>query len=133
MGFFRQECKSRLPFPSPGDLPNPGIEPRSPALQTDALPSEPPGKPTHHLSKALSNTITSSIRTSTDEFSGDTNIQFATEQKLRSPCEEGDCRLRTSLVVQWLRCCASKAGGPGSIPGQGTRSHVPQLRPSAAK
>ena len=33
-----------MPFPSPGDLPNPGIEPGSPALQTDALPSEPPGK-----------------------------------------------------------------------------------------
>ena len=32
------------PFPSPGDLPNPGIEPRSPALQADSLPSEPPGK-----------------------------------------------------------------------------------------
>ena len=44
MGFSRQECWSGLPFPSPGDLPNPGIEPRSPALQTDALPSEPPGK-----------------------------------------------------------------------------------------
>ena len=36
---------SRLPFPSPGDLPDPGIEPRLPALQADALPSEPPGKP----------------------------------------------------------------------------------------
>ena len=34
-----------LPFPFPGDLPNPGIDPRSPALQEDALPSEPPGKP----------------------------------------------------------------------------------------
>ena len=34
-----------LPFPSPGDLPNPGIEPGSPALQADALTSEPPGKP----------------------------------------------------------------------------------------
>ena len=33
------------PFPSPGDLPNPGIEPRSPALQQDSLPAEPPGKP----------------------------------------------------------------------------------------
>ena len=32
------------PFPSPGDLPNPGIKPRSPALQADSLPSEPPGK-----------------------------------------------------------------------------------------
>ena len=44
MGFSRQEYWSGLPFPSPGDLPNPGIEPRFPALQADALPSEPPGK-----------------------------------------------------------------------------------------
>ena len=45
MGFSRQEYWSGLPFPSPGDLPDPGIEPRSPALQADALTSEPPGKP----------------------------------------------------------------------------------------
>ena len=44
MGFSRQECWSGLPFPSPGYLPDPGIEPASPALQADALPSEPPGK-----------------------------------------------------------------------------------------
>ena len=44
MGFSRLEYWSGLPFPSPGDLPNPGIEPGSPALQADALPSEPPGK-----------------------------------------------------------------------------------------
>ena len=43
--FSRQEYWTGLPFPSPGDLPDPGIEPRSPALQADALPSEPPGKP----------------------------------------------------------------------------------------
>ena len=50
MGFFRQERWSGLPFPSPGDLPNPGIEPGSPALQADALPPEPPGKPlSYHL------------------------------------------------------------------------------------
>ena len=42
MGFSRQEYWSGLPFPSPGDLPNPGIEPRSPTLQADALTSEPP-------------------------------------------------------------------------------------------
>ena len=42
--FSRQEYWSGLPFPSPGDLPNPGIEPGSPALQADALPSELPGK-----------------------------------------------------------------------------------------
>ena len=40
MGFSRQEYWSGLPFPSPGDLPNPGVEPRSPALEADALTSE---------------------------------------------------------------------------------------------
>ena len=44
MGFSRQEYWSGLLFPSPGDLPDPGIKPRSPALQAeDTLPSEPPG------------------------------------------------------------------------------------------
>ena len=41
MEFSRQEYWSGLPFPSPGDLPNPAIEPRSPALQVDSLPTEP--------------------------------------------------------------------------------------------
>ena len=50
MGFSRQECWSGLPFPSPGDLPDPGIEPGSPTLQADALLSEPQGKP-HLLRK----------------------------------------------------------------------------------
>ena len=41
MGFSRQDCWSGLPFPSPGDLPDPGIKPGSPTLQADALLSEP--------------------------------------------------------------------------------------------
>ena len=45
MGFSRQEYWSGLPFPSPGDLPDPGFEPGSPAFQADTLPSEPPGSP----------------------------------------------------------------------------------------
>ena len=45
MEFSWQEYWSGLTFPSPGDLPNPEIKPRSPALQTDSLPPEPPGKP----------------------------------------------------------------------------------------
>ena len=45
MEFSRQEYWGGLPVLSPGDLPNPGIEPRSPALQADTLTSEPPGKP----------------------------------------------------------------------------------------
>ena len=45
MEFSRQEYWSGLPIPSPEDLPDPGIEPRSPSLQADAIPSEPPAKP----------------------------------------------------------------------------------------
>ena len=45
MEFSKQEYSSGLPFPSPGDLPDPGIEPRSPTLQADTLLSESPGKP----------------------------------------------------------------------------------------
>ena len=44
MGCSRQEYWSGLPFPSPGDLPDPGIEPGSPTVEADALTSEPPGK-----------------------------------------------------------------------------------------
>ena len=51
MEFSRQEYWSGLPFPSPGDLPDPGIEPGSPALQVDYLPAELPGKP--HFRKGL--------------------------------------------------------------------------------
>ena len=51
MEFSRQEYWSGLPFPSPGDLPDPGIELGSPEFQGDSLPSEPPGKSTneYHL------------------------------------------------------------------------------------
>ena len=50
-GFSRQEHWSGLPFPSPGSLPEPGIEPGSPALQADSLPSESPGN--HNLEKLI--------------------------------------------------------------------------------
>ena len=49
MGFPRQGYWIGLPFPSPGDLPDPGIKPRSPTLQADALASEPPGEKSDHL------------------------------------------------------------------------------------
>ena len=54
MGFFWQEYQSRLPCPPPEDLPNPGIKPKSPALQADPLLSETPGKPIHRAVKVLS-------------------------------------------------------------------------------
>ena len=53
MGFSRQEYWGGLPFPSPGDLPNPGIKPGSPALQTDSVLSKPPGSPTRKESVGL--------------------------------------------------------------------------------
>ena len=53
MGFSRQKYWSGLPFPSPGDLPDPGIESGSPAFQADCLPSEPPGRKRAHKSLAM--------------------------------------------------------------------------------
>ena len=53
MEFSRPEYWSEWPFPSPGDLPNPGMKPRSPIMQADSLPSEPPGKPVVAVSKRL--------------------------------------------------------------------------------
>ena len=53
VGYSRQEYWSGLPFPSPGDLPNPGIEPRPPALQADSLPPELQGKPWSLLIRVL--------------------------------------------------------------------------------
>ena len=50
MEFSSPEYWNALPFPSPGDLPNPGMEPRSPTLQADSLPAEPPGKPQEYWS-----------------------------------------------------------------------------------
>ena len=53
MGFSRQEYWGGLPFPSPGDLPNPGIEPESPAFQADALTSEPLGYKIIHVKRTM--------------------------------------------------------------------------------
>ena len=57
IGFSRQEYWSGLPFLSPGYLPDPGIEPRSPTLEADALTSEPPGKPLIHDIKYITNVL----------------------------------------------------------------------------
>ena len=53
LGFSKQEYRSGLPFSSPRDLPDPGIEPGSPVLQADSLPSEPPGKPSFQVSVTI--------------------------------------------------------------------------------
>ena len=62
LGFSRQEYWSGLPFRSPGDLPNPGIEPRSPAPRADTSPSESPGKPTSGGGKYFLDDSVSQVR-----------------------------------------------------------------------
>ena len=57
MGFSRQEYWRGLPFPSPGDLPDPGMEPSSPTLQADALTSAPPGVPLNTRIQVLTSKI----------------------------------------------------------------------------
>ena len=87
MGFPRQEYWSGLSFPSPGDLPNSGIEPGSPALQADSLPSELPGKPT-----SLFRVIIKGM---------ENNKYYAYTKKSFGGLH---------LVVQWLRLCTSATG-----------------------
>ena len=53
MGFSRQEYWSGLPLPSPGDLPDLGIEPRSSTMEADALTSEPPGNPGERITAGV--------------------------------------------------------------------------------
>ena len=61
MGFSRQEYWNGLPFPSPGNLPGPGIKPRSPTLQADSLPSELPGKPKKYQTRVGSQSLLQGI------------------------------------------------------------------------
>ena len=82
MEFSRQEYWSGLPFPSPGHLPNPGIEPGSPPLQADALPSEPPGT----LAKA------------TPDNTEQPNVQPAPAQKEASTPTQLACRSPANLL-----------------------------------
>ena len=95
MGFSRQECWSRLPFPSPGDIPDPGIEPKSPALWADALPSEPPRKPTQFPDSAVGIESTCNA--------GDSGSNLGSG---RSTAEGIDCPLQycwASLVAQLIK------------------------------
>ena len=124
MGFSRQEYWSELPVPSPGDVSHPGIEPRSPALQADALPSEPaeklwisPGKNTGVGSPALLQGIFIT--------QGSNSGLWYCSQILYCVRKVKD--LRTSLVVQWLRLQASNTRALSSIHGEGTRSWMLHL------
>ena len=89
MGFSRQEYWSGLPSPPPGDLPDPGIEPRCPELQADSLPPSHWGSP---HPQGYYSTIPS------------TSLQFQLEQLRRKS------NSRTSLVVQWIRLSSQCRG-----------------------
>ena len=75
--FSRQEYWSGLPFPSPGDLPNPRIEPGSTALRADALPSEPPGKPMNSTERQKDMTLK-------DELPSSVGAQYAIGEEWRN-------------------------------------------------
>ena len=70
-GFSRQESWSGLPFPPPGDLPNPGIKPGSPALQVVCLLTEPPGKPLLPLESHIKQARDSSPKETTHTQNGE--------------------------------------------------------------
>ena len=104
LGFSRKEYWSGLPFLSPGDLPHPGIEPGSPSLQVDSLPSEPPGKPTGSSfweNPLVNEVLTYEIRSA--GHSGSTGPQ----KPLPSP------RCRVDSVAESLRMEAKLGQGRG--------------------
>ena len=112
MEFSRQEYWSGLPFPSPGVLPNPGIEPGSPALQADALPSEPPGKPRISDQVAGYCVIQSSrhIKVTIKAFTGLTNmittvfplksLRISARDRLETKQRETDATIKAKKSIQ---------------------------------
>ena len=123
MGFSRQEYWSGLPFPSPGDLPDPGIEPRSPTLQADPLTSAPPGKP-------LNTRIQSLRRPQRFQGRKGSQVERRRERRWERGCKRGgltdvSCHLqipRRYGTFPW----ASREGRTGTRPYQ--KSHQTRTR-----
>ena len=100
MGSLRARCWSGLPCRPPGDLPNPGIKPRSPALQSDSLPSESPGKPmntinTFYLTVSVRQKFSSYLAQS---FWPEVSEEFAVIQRCALGLEDPFLRLLNSVV-----------------------------------
>ena len=85
-----------MPFPSPRDLPDPGIEPGSPTLQADALTSEPPGKPRQYiminarLDEAEAGIKIAGRNINNLRYADDTTLMAETEEELKKPLDEGE-------------------------------------------
>ena len=120
MKFFGQEYWSGLPFPSPGDLPDPGIEPRYPALQADTLLSETPGKPMrsarstfiemtrHHVSPIILWNTTNNLARSANlslMYSLDPAANLKEHAKLHQKCatsKNTDNRKNATSQIAWV-------------------------------
>ena len=110
MGFSRQGYWSGLPFPSPEDLPDPGIEPGSPTLQADVLPSEPPGKPLEYTEELYKKGLQfSSVQFSCSVVSN--SLQLHEPQHTRPPCPSptprvypNSCPLSVMLFNHLILC-----------------------------
>ena len=115
MGFSRQEYWSGLPFPAPGDLPNWGIKPRSPALQADSLPTELWGKPVFQPSVQFSRSVMSN------------SLQPHEPQHARPPCPSPTPRVYSNSCPssRWCHPAISSSvvpfsSCPQSLPGSGS-------------
>ena len=108
MGFSRQEYWSGLPFPSPGDLPDPGIEPRSPTFQADALTSEPPGNlikgHIHAKSLKLCLTLCSPMDCSQPGSSVYGILQARILEWVAMPSSRGSSRRRDPTCISDVSC-----------------------------
>ena len=111
MGFPRQEYWSGLPFPSPGDFPDLGIKPRSPALQADSLPTE---RLNFYEYLVLRNID---------------SVPFFVFKDFYFSC----AGFGNSLVVQWVVLRDFTAEGLSSIPGRGTKMRFPQAMKCSQK
>ena len=109
MEFSRPEYWSGLLFPSPGDLPNPGIEPRSPALQVNPLPAEPPGKPKNtgvvSLSLLQQIFLTQEIKPGSPALQEDSLPAELPECHLHHIDREGSCWTWSFWTMILPKCC----------------------------
>ena len=108
MGFSRQEYWSGLPFPSPGDLPNPGIKPGSPELQADALSFEPPEKKAKSTANQLCHAIISKMhpqlrRGENVKNKASLELVVVTKRHVSVPRHNRTRQTTSMIVVQWAQ------------------------------
>ena len=117
MGFSRQEYWSGLPFPSPEDLPNPGIEPRSATLQGDSLPAKPPGKPIKWSSVQFSHSVVSDSLQPHESQHARPPCPLPTPGVYPNPCPSSRwCHPTISTSVVPFSSCPQSFPASGSFP-----------------